>query len=418
MVLILLSLFGNIMVCVAVYHSRHLRARVNYLIVSLAIADIIIASIAMPLWMAFELTSFRNMSHETSIKLMKFQMFIDILGGIASITNLVAISFERLWSVFSPLNHRKYLTNFALLFMIVCAWVYAIFVAATTVAWYRSWDYVILYNAIIGFFFPLFLIMVFYLTIFVIVNRSPRTVVSAQDNFRINLTIYIIIGLFVICWAPHFIFSVLHQHCESCYDHLLENLWYRSLSQWLHYANSCVNPIVYGIANAQYKEAFKSVLKKICLCCFFDKESTALHNERLPALFYPNGTNNHDKTTTTTTTITLNGCDKLRVELEPDEKECNQQQRGAVGTTNPHQHQYLPGDYRALPMFPVSRTRRWASGMSTTTTETYFPPSLMETTITEDENAHTALITPPTSHNYLNYWETTQKTFLAFGNFL
>ena len=425
MVLIILALLGNILVCCAVYHSRNLRARVNYLIVSLAVSDILVASIAMPLWMKFELTNYLNMSPAAHARLMRVAMFFEILGGIASIANLVAISFERLWSVVSPLNHRRFLTNYTLLFMIVCVWLYAILVSASTVALFDTWEYVTLYNAIVGFFFPLFLIFVAYFTIYVIVNRSPRNVVSAQDSFKINLTICIIIALFVLCWAPHFILSVLHQHCVSCYDHLLDNLWYRSLSTWLRYGNSCVNPIVYGIANAQYKEAFKSVLRKLCQCFFFNSKSDQLTEhgtERLPSLYFPNG-NNHERSSLATSNGGGGGCgDKLQVELEPEDKDplggasggisCYNNNRSGCGggrdKTMP-QIMYPEGDYRALPLFQVApppllpqppqqsslqRNRRWTTD-TTATTDTYLASSfLMESTINEDyeNNVQAALI--------------------------
>ena len=422
MVLIILALLGNILVCCAVYHSRNLRARVNYLIVSLAVSDIIIAAISMPLWMKFELTNYRNMSSQATARLMRFAMFVEILGGIASIANLVAISFERLWSVVSPLNHRRYLTNCTLFFIIVCVWVYAILVAASTVAFFDTWEHVTLYNAIVGFFFPLFLIFVAYFTIYVIVNNSPRNVVSSQDSFKINMTICIIIALFIVCWAPHFVLSVLHQHCKSCYDHLLDNLWYRSLSTWLHYSNSCVNPIVYGIANAQYKEAFKSVLRKLCQCCFHNSRNDTLTEhgtERLPSLYFPNG--NHHERSLLATTNGENG--KLHVELEPEDKEPQGAAAGFNNNSNrccrdkntpqgDHQRckmMYPPGDYRALPSYPVpppslQRNRRWTTD-TTATTDTFLASSLiMESTINEDENnAQTALIvddTMPT--NYLH----------------
>ena len=414
MVLIILALLGNILVCCAVYHSRNLRARVNYLIVSLAVSDILVASIAMPLWMKFELTNYLNMSPAAQARLMRVAMFFEILGGIASIANLVAISFERLWSVVSPLNHRRYLTNYTLFIMIVCVWMYAVLVSASTVALFDTWEYVTLYNAIVGFFLPLLLIFVAYFTIYVIVNKSPRNVVSAQDSFKINLTICIIIALFVICWAPHFILSVLHQHCVSCYDHLLDNLWYRSLSTWLRYGNSCVNPIVYGIANAQYKEAFKSVLRKLCQCFFFNSKSDQLTEhgtERLPSLYFPNG-NHHERSSLATSNGGGVCGDKLQVELEPEDKDplggatggisCYNNNRNRYGAgrdkTTP-QMVYPEGDYRALPLFQVAppplppsqpssvqRNRRWTTD-TTTTTDTYMASSLlMESTINEDEN--------------------------------
>lgn len=381
MILILLSLFGNILVCCAVYYSRNLRARVNYLIVSLAISDILIAAVAMPLWMIFEMTHYMNMSDEAGHRLMTFWMFVDMLGGIASIANLVAISYERLWSVFSPLKHRRYLTNIMLAGIIGLVWGYAIFIAASTIFLFPDWKYRSVYNAVLSFFFPLFLIFTAYAIIFIIVNRSPRSVVSAQDNFKINITICIIIGCFFICWAPHFIFSVLYTHCESCAEHFEDRLWYRSLSMWLHYANSCVNPLVYGIANAQYKEAFKSVFKKVCLCCLFNKE-TIQSPEPLP-IYYPANNKSIDS-------------GKLQVELEPEDKE----PLGAVGCNGKQvdvDEMYLPGDYRALPLFPspgTPRTRRWHSDTSTTT-ETFLTSSVLESPCFDHAiNFDTALLNP------------------------
>lgn len=410
MTLIVLALLGNTLVCCAVYQSRHLRSRVNYLIVSLAVSDLLVATVSMPLWMDFELTGYRNMSPEATARLLRFSMFMEILGGIASIANLVAISFERLWSVISPLNHRRYLTNCTLFFIIMCVWLYAVLVAASTLALFETWHYVTLYNAVVGFFFPLSLIIGAYLTIYVIVNNSPRNVVSSSDSSKINLTICIIIALFVLCWTPHFVFSVLHVHCTSCYDHLLDNLWYRSLSTWLHYGNSCVNPVVYGIANAQYKEAFKTVLRKICRCCFFAKSEPLENTERLPSLYFPNG-NHHERS---------NVSDKLHVELEPEEKDerNNHHQQGAAAfnfRTNNNtsrdklgavclpppplekREMYLQGDYRALPVQQHhQRNRRWTSD-TVVTTDTYLASSLMESTIDEDENA---LINPDNTIGY------------------
>jgi len=44
-----LTVFGNILVCLSVYKERSLRTVTNYFIVSLAIADIMVAILVMPL---------------------------------------------------------------------------------------------------------------------------------------------------------------------------------------------------------------------------------------------------------------------------------------------------------------------------------------------------------------------------------
>jgi len=365
MILILLSLIGNILVCCAVYQSRQLRTRVNYLIVSLAIADIMIASISMPIWMYSEITAFRFISGESAYRLMMFWNFIDIFGGIASITNLTVISYERLWSVCSPLKHRRYLTNLTLGIMIMVAWGYALIVAITTLVWFEL-EWCILYNAIVGFFLPLVLIINAYFFIFIIVKRSPRNIISSKENTRINVTICIIVGLFFTCWAPHFIASLLSRYNEKFHFYVIDNIWIRSLIKWLHYANSFINPVVYGLANAQYKEAFKLVFKKMCRVCFFNRK-------------YSQSTLQSNKTKTPTPLsspiFARNKTDKeLRVELSIEEKEEIGANGGGIRIRNENPYEeYLPGDYRALPMYLTQRDRnnynntsRWTSQTSET----------------------------------------------------
>ena len=50
--LILAIVFGNVLVCVAVLRERSLQTTTNYLVVSLAVADLLVASLVMP-WVVY-----------------------------------------------------------------------------------------------------------------------------------------------------------------------------------------------------------------------------------------------------------------------------------------------------------------------------------------------------------------------------
>lgn len=52
----LLTVFGNVLVCLSVYRERSLQTATNYFIVSLAIADIMVAVLVMPLAVYVEVT--------------------------------------------------------------------------------------------------------------------------------------------------------------------------------------------------------------------------------------------------------------------------------------------------------------------------------------------------------------------------
>lgn len=55
-IIILMALFGNVLVVIAFAVFQKLRNMTNYFIVSLAVADILVAAVSMPVWSAYLLT--------------------------------------------------------------------------------------------------------------------------------------------------------------------------------------------------------------------------------------------------------------------------------------------------------------------------------------------------------------------------
>lgn len=51
-ILIVVIVFGNILVCLAVLKERSLQTTTNYLVVSLAVADLLVATLVMP-WVVY-----------------------------------------------------------------------------------------------------------------------------------------------------------------------------------------------------------------------------------------------------------------------------------------------------------------------------------------------------------------------------
>ena len=262
-VLMLVSLSGNALVCLAVYQSKQLQSSVNYFVVSLAFSDILVGLISMPLWLTFELTKFEGLPaaiHPDA--LVKGWTFIDILSGVASISNLVAISFERYFSIKSPLSHRMCMLHSYVVLNTLAVWIYSAIVSSVYIGIW-SWKWKVLLTAIIGFALPLCFILFSYLNVFLIVRKIPPNVISRQENHTVTRTLCILVTAFVVCWAPFFTVSIVTIHCYSCNAYVLRQQWIRSIVIWLHYLNSCCNPFLYCIFNAYYKDAFKAVLKKI-----------------------------------------------------------------------------------------------------------------------------------------------------------
>lgn len=55
-IIIIMALFGNFLVVIAFGVFQKLRTMTNYFIVSLAVADILVATVSMPVWFAYLIT--------------------------------------------------------------------------------------------------------------------------------------------------------------------------------------------------------------------------------------------------------------------------------------------------------------------------------------------------------------------------
>ncbi|XP_026210318.1 alpha-2A adrenergic receptor-like [Anabas testudineus] len=101
-ILILLTVFGNVMVVIAVTTSRALRAPQNLFLVSLACADILVATLVMPFSLANELMGYWYFGKVWC----EIYLALDVLFCTSSIVHLCAISLDRYWSVTQAIEYN------------------------------------------------------------------------------------------------------------------------------------------------------------------------------------------------------------------------------------------------------------------------------------------------------------------------
>lgn len=106
---IFLALFGNGLVILAFYRFRELRTVTNYFVVSLAVADILVASLSMPSWMYIRLSALSQIPSDKLLdKVLYYSwQYVDILCSTASIVNLCMISVDRHLAINSPLTYHS-----------------------------------------------------------------------------------------------------------------------------------------------------------------------------------------------------------------------------------------------------------------------------------------------------------------------
>ena len=100
-ILALMIVFGNSLVIGAFRVNRRLRTTTNLLLMSLAIADMLIGTISVPFWVYLSIT------YNYEGPLYDFYKIFDVICGVSSILNLTAISLERCYALLHPIKHRN-----------------------------------------------------------------------------------------------------------------------------------------------------------------------------------------------------------------------------------------------------------------------------------------------------------------------
>ena len=116
-----LGSLGNLLVCLAIATDSRLRRSSNYLLFSLAVADLIVSLICEPIVLEFisQLTFFHKC--RTSAEELVYHVLVS-LSCQTSFFHLVSISIDRFVAVAFPLRHKIFMEKGGLKVMLVTSW--------------------------------------------------------------------------------------------------------------------------------------------------------------------------------------------------------------------------------------------------------------------------------------------------------
>ncbi|XP_036325328.1 5-hydroxytryptamine receptor 1, partial [Rhagoletis pomonella] len=121
LLIIIGTVIGNVLVCIAVCMVRKLRRPCNYLLVSLALSDLCVALLVMPMAMLYEVLDKWNFGRILCDVWVSF----DVLCCTASILNLCAISVDRYLAITKPLEYGVKRTPRRMMACVALVWLVA-----------------------------------------------------------------------------------------------------------------------------------------------------------------------------------------------------------------------------------------------------------------------------------------------------
>lgn len=300
--LCLLGTLGNSLTILVVFRNKSLQVVSNFLLASLAFADLLVSAILVPM-RASQHMALYNGSTSIPEAAVEIAGFVGRVNIIASISSLAAMSIDRYVALSHPMLYLSSVKFAKGKVSIAIALIWAVSIFVTCVPKFPGVSDV----AFLVFFVAFVLlvtsiIVVTYYKIFKIVRKSilkqrasgkmannvvrlsrcstldsrhRRYVDDGQDRqatetcqkkeHKAANTIAIVIGAFVLLVYPRIILILYHFAAPETAASKHARFWIRILL----YGNSVVNPVLYAWRHKEFKREFQKIFHKcwrFCLC--------------------------------------------------------------------------------------------------------------------------------------------------------
>ncbi|XP_036414215.1 D(3) dopamine receptor [Colossoma macropomum] len=192
--LILAIVFGNVLVCLAVLRERSLQTTTNYLVVSLAVADLLVASLVMPWAVYLEVVGGAWLFSRLYCNIF---VTLDVMMCTASILNLCAISIDRYTAVVMPvLYNTTHSSRKRVSVMIATVWVLAFAVSCPLLFGFNTTDDplvcsisnpdFVVYSSVVSFYLPFVVTLLVYVRIYIFLRRRRKKITFRQASGEVQ----------------------------------------------------------------------------------------------------------------------------------------------------------------------------------------------------------------------------------------
>lgn len=248
------AIFGNTLVLASFFMSSNLRHHVTFFVAGLAVADVLVGLISIPMWMYILYLAWKSNSTSGNATITVIYDVLDVFAALNSIFHLTAISIERFFATVYPWRHRLATQRMYHVFLLGI-WLASALVSSSFFLPISKLTIDFRFYLInILFVIPLFIMSVTYTGIWF--KAKTRLRKAPDTTLKMSLTLFIVISLFFVAWLPFFVVRAVLHFCK--YYCVSWRLFF--FTKLLHFSNSAVNPLIYGLRIPEYRETFFKLL--------------------------------------------------------------------------------------------------------------------------------------------------------------
>lgn len=275
------SLSGNSVVCFAFYRNRRLRTITNFYILSLALADMMVAVFIFP----FGTIAYGLGTWPFSHNYCQFTGFLSLFWAEVSLCIMALTSINRYLCVVKPRMYRvlftKRKTISSILWFWICSFIMSLVYNVAASVTYRWQPYGLYcrpkilderFERILNIMFAgltllsMLLVIFGYSRVYSVVRKHNNAIfpspgfpnsqktISAQE-IKTSRVLFAAVFAFFICWTPFIVVSILE------FGFLVK---IPSSIEFIHLLfstfSACINPVIYGVMNRAMRKEFRSIL--------------------------------------------------------------------------------------------------------------------------------------------------------------
>lgn len=276
---------GNSLVIASVISNRRLQSKTSAFITSLAVCDLIIGLVLMPL---IVVSNTLGPAVQNGLDYCHVTISVAIMLMFNSVANLGAVTFDRFLAVVVPLRYKSIMTKRVIVPIISFVWIFStVFGFIPFMGWRTvvkpkpgsglfcqvplnlAPGYIITV-CVVGF-LPSIFVLVAYLKIFqtaylheVRIAAAINSVLRNQTELKLNMIkemkaakmVALVLGAFIISWAPLYIIMIVDIAMKNAVNSYIYagGVIFATL-------NSALNPVIYASMNSEFRDTFRALIQ-------------------------------------------------------------------------------------------------------------------------------------------------------------